>query len=193
MSYWFRNVLLSSEQKHVLLGRRQDALVLAREKALEWRTEQRRIRCANVERHIDNYLSALTCSEYEKVLACALLYLGEGFKKSKETGLGSSDPLMLKFFVQVLLDCFSVQERSIRCELYLRADQNRDDMVSYWSSALKLPVSCFRYTHHDRRTEGSKTRDDYFGVCAVRCGNVDVSLILIGLARSYCGKIIKGS
>ncbi len=52
--------------------------------------------------------------------------------------MGSSDPLILKFFVHCLRNIYQVPDDKIKCELHLRADQNPDEILSFWSKELAI-------------------------------------------------------
>jgi hypothetical protein len=119
-----------------------------------------------------------------------MLYLGEGIKKHNDTGLGNSDPTILIFFIKILKEIYLVPNEKIRCELYLRHDQNIEDCKKFWSTKLKLPLNCFRYSHIDQRTTG-KTTTDYHGVCLVRCGKVEIQRDLVYLGREFL-RVIEG-
>jgi hypothetical protein len=94
-------------------------------------------------------------------LALALLYLGEGTKGQNETAMGSSDPLILKFFVTCLRSLYDVPEDKIRCEFHLRADQNPDTMMEYRAKELDLSKKNFNKDYLDKRTKGTETYSTY--------------------------------
>lgn len=125
-------------------------------------------------------------------LALAMLYLGEGFKKDQQLGLGNCNPLILRFFIKVYLDNFTAVRTTIKCDLYLRADQDIDESKRYWANELNLPIENFKYMHYDKRTLGSTTRSNYKGVCALRCGHLAVKRKIMYIAEKYCEPIIKG-
>lgn len=118
-----------------------------------------------------------------------MLYLGEGFK-GDECGMGNSDPLILRFFINSLVKLYNIDIKKIKCDLHLRADQNDLQMKKYWSAELGVPLENFRKTSFDKRTEGKATFEDYKGVCIVRTGNVAIQRKLIYLCRAYCAKVI---
>ncbi len=72
-----------------------------------------------------------------------------------------------------------------RCELYLRYDQDPDELKKYWAKELALPLPNFTQVNRDKRTVGRKTYDHYKGVCSLRCGNVAIQRRLVFLAEQY--------
>ncbi|MDO8621619.1 MAG: hypothetical protein Q7R80_00085 [bacterium] len=193
LSGWFRGIHLNRQQEERLLRNKHDALNRARGKASEWhrRQKQQRIEFAHLQARealemIDERNPAII------ELALALLYLGEGSKKTVETAMGNSDPMVLRFFLSVLRKVYSLDVRNVRCELSLRADQDSERMKRYWATELGLSTSCFKRIHLDQRTVGSPTYPHYKGVCYVRCGNVAIQRRLLSLAEQFCHRTIEG-
>jgi len=122
--------------------------------------------------------------------ALALLYLGEGFKKSSKTGIGNSDPQILKFFLWTMLNVYKLDINKIRFDLHLRADQDEMLMKKYWSKELQVPLHRFTYVVRDSRTKGRTTYPGYKGVCVVDCGNVAIQRKLVYIGRKFCDKVV---
>jgi hypothetical protein len=164
--------------------------VSARKKAVVWHNSQKEGRLKFAEDRAKEIANKINFSNKETMeLALAMLYLGEGFKKT-DTGIGNSDPMILIFFISLLKRLYGVKTEDMKCYLHLRADQNPEKMRLYWSKTLKIPVENFGKASIDKRTEGSKTYDSYKGVCIVRCGNVAIQRKLVYLSRIYCEKMI---
>lgn len=190
LSGWLKKVELSSSQKKKLLQNWTRGLASARKKAVIWHNEQKTNRLHKAEKGATETIQGIDL-ENENILelALAVLYLGEGFKKNIETGMGGSDPIMMKFFVALLKKLYAVPTEKIRCELYLRYDQDPKKIKRFWAKQLSLPLSCFRQINVDKRTMGSKTYTNYNGVCSVRCGNVAIQRKLIYLSNIFCKKV----
>jgi len=190
LSGWFKDIKLSSEQREKLSGRWKQGLVKARKRAALWHNKQKRMRLEDAERQALSVLAKINSdSAAIQELALAALYMGEGRKRSGDTSLGSSDPLILKFFLAVLKGVYKVDSNKIRCSLYLRADQDDEDLKNFWSSELGLPLSSFVRVYKDKRTAGSKSYSDYKGVCDVRCGGVAIRRKLMSLSRLFCERV----
>jgi len=191
LSSWLKNVPLSKNQKALLHKKWGNALIKARKKAVLWHNAQKQARIKIAEKEADNVLKNLNIKNKNiSELALSLLYLGEGSKNNPETAIGSSDPMILKFFLTVVKNVYNLDVEKIRCELYIRADQNPREIIKFWSEKLSLPTSCFKQVNFDKRTAGSKTFDYYKGVCSLRCGNVAIQRRLLFLGRKFCQKII---
>lgn len=77
----------------------------------------------------------------------------------------------------------------VRCELYLRADQDPLTLKKYWAKELGLPPTNFKQVNLDQRSAGKKTYETYKGVCSLRCGNIAIRRRLVFLAEEYFGII----
>jgi transcriptional regulator with XRE-family HTH domain len=190
LSGWFKNIPLTKKQKKKLSNNKLRALVQARKNAVLWHNAQKRNRLETAEKDARKTLISIDPSNPVFLeLALAFLYLGEGSKKNIETALGSSDPKILKLFLAGLKNIYNIDPNKIRCELYLRADQNPDKIKNYWSKELRIPLNNFKQVNIDKRTIGTITYPHYKGVCNLRCGNVAIQRKLVSLANLFCEKI----
>ncbi len=187
LNYWFRNINLTTEQKKVLNTNWKNGLIKARSHAVKWHNAEKEKRLQFAENEALNVIHSVNTKDTAIIeIALALLYLGEGTKAKDETGIGSSNPDILKFFISGLRGIYNVPLEDIRCELHLRADQNPEKIRAYWSKELKVPKKNFTKPYLDQRTKGSITYDSYKGVCLVRCGRVAIQRKLVYIARHFC-------
>lgn len=190
LSNWFKYVVLTNKQKIKLRKDWQDALIKARKKAVLWHNKEKAKRMQLAEIEALSLLKKIDLTDINITeLVLAILYLGEGTKAKCETGMGSSDPLILKFFITCLRKIYCVPEEKIKCELHLRADQNPQEMIKFWSNELHITKKNFTKAYLDKRTAGKMTYNSYKGVCLVRCGNVAIQRKLVYIAKHFCGEI----
>ncbi|MFA6050764.1 MAG: hypothetical protein WC761_06270 [Candidatus Paceibacterota bacterium] len=191
LSGWFKDIVLSEKQKSILESNWRAGLIEGRKKAVIWHNTQKETRLKLAGEQAESVLSKINFGDKSILdLALAMLYLGEGFKVSG-TGMGNSDPLILKFFLNVLEKNYQIDRNQVHCELHLRADQNGQKMKEFWSKELNVPMERFVHTFFDKRTEGKSTYDHYKGVCVVNCGNVAIQRKLVYLSRNFCKKVIE--
>lgn len=191
LSGWFKDIKLDKEKAEALHQNWLNALVAAREKAVTWHNQQKENRVTLAQEGAIKTMSMIdVSSKYTMELALAMLYLGEGFKKSPTTGIGNSDPLILIFFINLLKNLYGIKTEDLRCHLHIRADQNDETLRDFWSKTLGLPKENFGKTSVDKRTVGSVSYESYNGVCVIRCGNVAIQRKLVYLSKIYCEKII---
>jgi len=189
---WFKDIKLNKKQKEKLLENWKNGLIKARKGAVIWHNAQKEKRIKEAEKSALETLKKIDLNDKNILeFALAFLYLGEGAKNNSETALGSSSPLILKFFLSLLINIYNINIEKISCDLSLRADQNPDEIKRFWSKELELPLSCFKQAHLDKRTEGKKTYSYYKGVCNIRYGNVAIQRKLIFIANLFCQKIIE--
>ncbi len=192
LSGWLKGVILTKKQRETLGRNRYHALIKARKAAVLWHNQQKQERLRKAENDAGKVLDRINSKDKDILeLALAILYLGEGFKRSVETAIGSSDPLTLKFFLTILSRVYNIDISKIRCELYLRADQSPRRIIRFWAKELGLPLTSFKQINVDRRTIGSKTYPNYHGVCSLRCGNVAIQRKLVFLGNKFFEKTVK--
>lgn len=192
LSGWFKDVRLTNSQRVKLSHNWRKGLALARQKAVIWHNSQKALRLDLAKHEAKRSLASLDLNDSSVIeLALALLYLGEGRKTQPGTSLGSSDPLILQFFIAVLRKNFRVPLEKIKCELHLRADQDPLRQRKYWSKTLKIPLQNFTGASIDKRSVGKQTYPYYQGVCVVSCGHAEIQRKLISMSRLYCKDIIK--
>lgn len=124
-------------------------------------------------------------SRDSQLIALAMLYLGEGAKwqKSRAPKLGSSNPEIIRLYIDLLGACFGVGRDKLRCRVQHRADQNPSDLVAYWSHITGVSVDNFYKSYIDKRTIGKTTKKlDYRGVCTVHCAGTHIQLELAEVA-----------
>ena len=192
LSGWFKNIVLSPQQKNKLLEKWRGGLIKAREKASQWHRDEKEKRLMKARDDAKQFLDNVNFEDKNlREIALAMLYMGEGIKSSQETGMGNSDPLILKTFLYILKKNYNLDINKVRCELYLRADQNSDEMKKFWAHELNIPIENFKYVNFDKRTKGVKTYADYKGVCMLRCGNVAIQRKLLNISKGFCENLIK--
>ncbi len=163
----------------------------ARKNALLWHNQQKELRLKNAENEALETLSNLdNKNKLIQELALAMLYLGEGAKTKSGTILGSSDPLILKFFINSLQSIYNIDVQKIKCALHLHADQNSEVLKKFWSEELNIPMGNFTSPSVDLRTSGHLTYPTYYGVCVVSCGNIALQRKLVYLSRKFCENVI---
>lgn|SRR3989338_841357 len=190
LNSWLKNVKLTQKQRGALDKRWRIALIAARKKAVKWHNDQKAIRLKQAEVEAGSLIEKIDLKDDSILdLALAMLYLGEGSKTNGATGMGNSDPMILRFFISALERIYKIQRSKLYCELHLRADQKPLALKRYWSKELDIPIENFRSVSIDQRTAGSKTYPHYKGVCIVRAGSIAIQRKLMYTSKIFCEKI----
>jgi len=81
----------------------------------------------------------------------SLIYLCEGTRskrqnrgKPEQIELVSSDPFIIKIFLNFLRKIIRIEENRLRGRLEIYSDRNEKQAKNYWSKITKIPVSQFQ-------------------------------------------------
>lgn len=190
LSYWFKNLVLSSSAKDRILVRKQQNLIKTRKKALVVLKQGRINEQKKLEKRISLDFENFEFDKRNKELLLVMLYLGEGFKIKSYIGLGNSNPKIALMFVKLLRDIYCIEESRLRCYLHLRMDQDYEKEILFWSNALKISKSYFGKTQFDKRTQGIKTWLGYHGVCIIYCYDARIEKRLTEIQNYLIKKIL---
>lgn len=113
-------------------------------------------------------------ADREKVVALAMLYWGEGHKKSCE--FINSDGSMIRIYLGILRNVFEVPEHAIKPTMRIFTGMDRVECLSYWSRITGIPKDNFTVRFNDGGTRG-RTK---YGLCriTVRKGSQNLKIIL---------------
>lgn len=101
-------------------------------------------------------------------IALALIYACEGSKSGDHLTFGNSDPAIIKLFLKLLREVYSLDENKFRCTLQAREDQNIKQLEIFWSKTTNISPKLFYQARIDKRTIGKISRKkDYKGVCRI--------------------------
>lgn len=192
LSGWFKGLKLSATARRRILDRKRKNLDILRQKALVVLRREIGRRKQETDDKVTSDFSGFKLDVRTKELLLAMLYLGEGFKRSSVIGLGNSSPEIAALFVKLLRDIFKIEDSRLRCFLHLRMDQDAEAEKSFWSKQLAIPEIYFRKPQFDKRTINSKTWVSYHGVCVVYCYDAKIEKRLTSLQSLLIKKILGG-
>ena len=180
LSFICRDVILGVRQQERITQVKRDNLAISRVKAL---AANKRILTEKIASYkaANQDLRPLLKDRRTKLIALAMLYLGEGAKWQGRRGLmlGSSDPRIIQLYIGLLRDCYDIRPEKMKCRIQHRADQDPDALIDFWSNVSGVEKDNFYPCYVDRRTIGQTTRrPSYKGVCSVMCAGTHVQLEL---------------
>lgn len=184
LSYICKDIVLSDKQKQRVDEVAKSGLARAREKAL---IVNKGIFDAKLNQYrLDNYsLVSFMHSREAKLVALAILYLGEGAKWQSHRGLclGSSSASIIKLYIKLLNDCYGIELIKMKGRIQHRADQDSEILLAYWSKVTGIQKKNFYSCYKDKRTNGVPTQKaDYRGVCTITCAGTHIQLELAEIA-----------
>ncbi len=188
---WFTGLELSDDVKVKLLNRKRDHITQIQKMASDLSKIKREQNFERIKSEIESDFFDFNFDKNALELLLAMLYLGEGFKKTRShIGLGNSDPNIALMFVRLLKLIYKVEDSRLRFFLHLRMDQDEKKEKVFWSNHLEVSESYFRKTQFDKRTEGSQTWEGYHGVCTIYCYSAKVEKRLVFLQKYLVNKIL---
>ena len=189
LSGWLKSTPLTKAQKTALYKRWEGRLEKARKKAAKTNRAARKARIKKIEKEAQLFLDSFKFKQNILELFLASLYLGDGFKTGGRTALGSTNPEVLKGFVTLLRNLYNIDEKRLRASIYARADQDVEELKTYWSRLLKIPKKQFYKSQIDKRTKGRKTYPSYKGVCSVYYFDSNIQRRLIAISKEFLGRV----
>jgi hypothetical protein len=185
LSYWCRNVSLS--RKYLLKVKRLNKLNLARGREISSKNRKKKQEAflKIVDTNNKNLYSVFADHNDTRRIALAILYLAEGSKTARGSLMfGNSDPAIVRMFVNLIRECYKLDERKFRCTVQCRADQNIKELEKFWSNTTKIPPNQFYKARIDKRTSGQVSKkQDYKGVCRIDYFSSAIDLELKRIAQ----------
>lgn len=184
LSYICRDIKLSPEQQARINNAALDRLARQRVKAVlanRKKLENQIAGCKATNQELETILQ----DKRVKMIALAMLYLGEGAKwqKSRAPKLANTNPMIIQIYIRLLEECYGVTVDALRCRVQHRADQNSESLIAYWSEVTGVPPARFYPCYVDMRTAGYTTKkSDYHGVCTVMSAGTHIQLELAEIA-----------
>ena len=130
----------------------------------------------------ENAHRLLKSKHRELAIVMAMLYWGEGSKKSLE--LINSDGRIIQSYLLSLRKVFKVPEKDIKPVLRIFSGMNRNQCLNYWSKITKIPTRKFIV----RLNDGGRRGRTKYGMCRII---VSKSSIFLKLMRSLIDQIFE--
>ena len=171
VSYWCRDIVLTSEQVKALQAKSKTAgarqFVLLGEVKRKERLQRERVSRERGLQDVGNF------SKRDLFLLGLGLYWGEGYKHGNgELGFTNSDSQMILIFIKWLKEIYNVgkQDLILRVSINQIHQEREREVVKYWEKLLGVSSSQFTKTSFVK-TEVKKryaNHNDYFGILRVK-------------------------
>ena len=182
LSLWVRGIDLTPEQRARL--HEKERLLTGHNRALAAQAN-RQARLARIDTQKNKakaFLATATGQHRDNHIAAAMLYLAEGAKGEGACAFGNSNPQIICYWLHLMRTSFDVDETKFCIQVMCRADQEPDELVSYWARITGIQRSI--KSHVDARTVDKPTkRTDYKGVCKIVYHDVSLRRYLDALAH----------
>ena len=108
----------------------------------------------------------------------------EGNKNSSFLRFTSSDVTLIKNYLSLLREGFTLDESKFRVLVHLHAYHNNDIQKKFWSKITRIPLSQFNKSFQKVNT-GKRTRKDYPGCIALTYYDVRIAKELEALYNEF--------
>ena len=171
LSLWLRSVRLSIPEQHMLTQKK----LAAAKRGGESKRRQRLLRTAELIEKAQGEVGTL--SKREKWLIGAALYWAEGSKQrsasvSNAVTFNNSDPVMLRFFKEWLLQSLEIELSRLKFEIYIHETQKHrvKEAQKYWAQRLAIPLRLLQ-TVYFKKNVIKRTRKNpengYYGLIRI--------------------------
>lgn len=104
-----------------------------------------------------------------------MLYLAEGDKTGNYfVALTNSDWRVLYYFVKWLRRYFGIDEKKLRCRLYIWESLDESQAKQFWSKKLNIPTDQFTKSYVSDSKPKIRKRKHEYGVCRISYGSVSL-------------------
>lgn len=185
LSYWCRNTPLPKSYYSKIKKLNKLSFAKAQKISSENRKKKREIFFKNLNIENRPLLDFFKKNKQSRKIALAILYLAEGSKTDRGSLMfGNSDPNIVRMFVNLMRECYKLDERKFRCTLQGRADQDIKMLEKLWSKTTEIPLGQFYKARIDKRSIGQiSKKKDYKGVCRIDYFSSAVDLELKHVAQ----------
>ncbi len=161
-----------------------ERLLVAQGKSVANRKAERLSRVGAAAERAQNSGPFLATMPAKKAILGAL-YLAEGTKGQRGgPTFGNSDPEIIRLYLRLLRECFTLDESKFRCTLQARAGQDTVSLEKFWLKETGIPKSQFYKARVDTRGSGQLTRKpDYKGVCRIDYFETDLLYEISAIGR----------
>lgn len=191
LNYICRGIVLTPSQRNRIYELMKPVLIENRRRAV---LANRKIFEAKIQsyREANSDLREFMQDRRAKMIALAILYLGEGGKwqGSRTPKLASADPMIVRLYIDLLRECYGISPEKMYARVQHRADQNSEELVKYWAKV--TGIGKFYPCYVDKRTVGKPTKKvGYKGVCSIGCAGSYIQLELAEIA-GIIGEAVEG-
>lgn len=185
LSGWCSDVILPESYLQKIKVFNKLHLDNVRNKAVKLKKEKRKIFFQELILKNQSVIKIFRKNQHTRKIVLAVLYLTEGSKTERGSLMfGNSDQFIVRMFIDLLRECYKIDESKFRITVQCRADQDINFLEKFWSKTTQISLSQFYKTRVDKRTIGQKSKKpDYKGVCRIDYFSSFIDLELKHIAK----------
>ncbi len=170
VSLWSRDIKLTKEQIMQLEKNSKDPFYGRR---LAYSLKQQSARITKEKKIVNDSKRLIgDLTKRDLLIAGTALYWAEGFKKDKMVGFANTDPEMIKFFLNWVLNSLDVSFELIKLRVGINEHHKyrEKEIQEYWSKITNIPLSNF-YRPYYQKVSWKKEYEhpeQYFGTLRIR-------------------------
>lgn len=185
---WLKNLRLSQTEQIIVAERFKDSKRRRMKQLITAKQTKINFRRLELHKEVTELLNNIKLSHGHKQLICSIFFWCEG---GKDTSSGfqfiNSDPVMIKTFLKLFRDSFSVDESKFRALLHLHDYHDPAHQQQFWSEVTGIPINQFHKPYLKPHT-GKNKRDGYPGCLSIRYLDRQFGLRLQMLYTSFGDK-----
>ncbi len=183
-SVWVRDIVLSPDQRAILVYRSRLGPIVA--------GELKAARAREVRRGYQNDGRRLARERGGDYAAGCTLYWAEGAKARNCVQLVNADPELVVYFARFLREQFDVEDSkmAVTCNLFADHEARQRAIEDHWLACLALPRSCLRSSvvnRYSKYSQKKRTNKLPFGTCSLRVQSTRIVQTIYGSIQEYGG------
>lgn len=185
-SIWLKDVKLNE----FALKRLKEREEQGRLKGRTTKSKNKVTRINSVYQSVLSNLEGVKLNQVQSKLLCSLLYWAEGSKKGGVRFI-NSDPEMIKTFLTLFRNSFTLNEAKFQASLHLHEYHNKTTQLKFWSKITNITVN--KISVYLKPHTGKNTKENYPGCISIRYNDViifeEIQAYYKVLARQYGGVV----
>ncbi len=183
-SLWLQKIPLSEEAMKKLAWKE----ILGQSKAVSSKKQIQEKQLQVIQYNAADLIKTINYSPSSAKIFCALLWWCEGNKKDSFVRFTNSDETLIKNFLYVFRQGFSLNEDKFRVLVHVHAYHNDEQQKLFWSKVTKIPLSQFHKSFQKTST-GIRKHDNYQGCIAVTYYDAKIAKELEAIYNAFTLKI----
>lgn len=180
ISRWCRNIPLTKTQTQKLLnnkknGLKKGSIIGAKANQKKREAEEKFLLKKGIKQ-------VGKLNKKDRFLIGASLYMGEGSKTGHGVEFTNSNPEAVKFMVRWFKEFCLVDNKDLKCSLWLHDNLDEKSAIIYWSNLIKIPINQFQKTYFAKNKTEKKARKQIhpYGIIKVRFYNSQTLRLIKG-------------